>query len=63
MNGTQLDAIRKAMGVTKDELATALDMSRPTLDVRLRDISLFTLAEIEIVCKLLKIEKAAILQD
>ena len=63
MNGNQLDAIRKAMGVTKMDLSTSLNMSRPTLDVRLSNPSLFTLGEVEILCRVLKIEKSAVLSN
>jgi len=63
MSGQQIDTIRKAMNVSKKDLADALSMSRPTLDMRLYDPSLFTLGEIEVLCQLLKIKKSAIIQD
>lgn len=63
MNGNQLEAIREAMNVKKVDLAKALNMSRPTLDVRLSNPSLFTLGEVLILCKLLRIEKSVILSD
>jgi len=63
MNGNQLDAIREAMSVKKKDLAIALNISRPTLDVRLGDPSLFTLGQVEILCRILKIDKSAILPN
>lgn len=63
MNGNQLDAIRKSLGLTKDELARAIGISRPTLDTRLADPSTFTLCEAEKACKALKIDKSHLLNN
>lgn len=59
MKGNQLDAIRKAMGMSKNELAKAIGISRPTLNVRISDPSTFNIVEIEKACAALKIDKSA----
>ena len=61
MKGKQLESIRVAMGVTKVYLADKLGISRPTLDIKLITPSLFTIAEMGVLCSALKISKSAFL--
>ena len=56
MNGNQLEAIREAMGIKKMDLANALNISRPTLDIRLSNPNKFDLCQVKKLCELLKID-------